>query len=75
LHAHHRVHFADGGATDLDNLVLLCTRHHRFVHEGRWRICQRDPVSPFEFVRPDGTVLSTGPPGMTPRVARILQTT
>ena len=27
--AHHRVHWADGGETRLDNLVLLCRRHHR----------------------------------------------
>ncbi|MGH7464162.1 MAG: DUF222 domain-containing protein [Longimicrobiales bacterium] len=32
--AHHIVHWADGGATSLDNLVLLCRRHHRAVHEG-----------------------------------------
>ncbi len=32
--AHHVVHWADGGATALDNLVLLCRAHHRSVHEG-----------------------------------------
>ncbi len=31
--AHHVIHWADGGPTDLDNLVLLCARHHRAVHE------------------------------------------
>jgi hypothetical protein len=31
--AHHIHHWAHGGVTDLDNLVLLCRRHHRFVHE------------------------------------------
>ncbi len=31
---HHRVHWADGGPTDLDNLILLCRRHHRAQHEG-----------------------------------------
>ncbi|MCZ7534579.1 MAG: HNH endonuclease [Acidimicrobiia bacterium] len=35
---HHLVHWADGGPTDLDNLLLLCHRHHRLVHEGRWEI-------------------------------------
>jgi len=33
--AHHLVHWMRGGATDLDNLVLLCRRHHWMVHEGR----------------------------------------
>lgn len=31
--AHHIKHWADGGQTRLDNLVLLCRRHHRAVHE------------------------------------------
>jgi len=30
--AHHVVHWADGGPTSLDNLVLLCRRHHREAH-------------------------------------------
>ena len=32
--AHHIEHWVDGGPTRLDNLVLLCRRHHRAVHEG-----------------------------------------
>ncbi len=36
--AHHLVHWADGGETRLDNLVLLCRHHHRFVHERGWRL-------------------------------------
>ncbi|MGD2124379.1 MAG: DUF222 domain-containing protein, partial [Gemmatimonadota bacterium] len=32
--AHHVRHWAHGGETKLDNLVLLCRRHHRAVHEG-----------------------------------------
>ncbi|HWH33187.1 MAG TPA: DUF222 domain-containing protein [Egibacteraceae bacterium] len=31
--AHHITHWADGGPTSLHNLVLLCRRHHRAVHE------------------------------------------
>src|SRR4051795_7271871 len=34
LHAHHIVHWEDGGATELDNLVLLCPFHHRLHHRG-----------------------------------------
>jgi hypothetical protein len=34
LHAHHIQHWEDGGATDLDNLVLLCPYHHRLHHRG-----------------------------------------
>lgn len=32
--AHHVVHWADGGPTDLDNLVLACGHHHRSIHAG-----------------------------------------
>lgn len=35
---HHLTHWADGGETRIDNLVLLCRRHHRYVHEQRWRL-------------------------------------
>ena len=37
LHGHHVQHWANGGETSLDNLVLLCPTHHRLVHEGRIR--------------------------------------
>jgi hypothetical protein len=36
--AHHIVSWADGGDTDLDNLVLLCRSHHRLVHHSDWVI-------------------------------------
>ncbi len=36
--AHHVVHWACGGATDLSNLILLCHRHHWMVHEGGWQL-------------------------------------
>ncbi len=31
---HHIIHWVLGGPTSLDNLVLLCRKHHRMVHEG-----------------------------------------
>ena len=49
--AHHVVHWARGGTTDLDNLVLLCHRHHWLVHEGGWQLVKRD----------DGTLLTLPP--------------
>jgi hypothetical protein len=52
--AHHVEHWADGGSTALANLILLCRRHHRSIHEGfRVRMVSGCPV----FARPDGTLL------------------
>ena len=31
--AHHVEHWLDGGETNLANTVLLCRRHHRYLHE------------------------------------------
>lgn len=36
--AHHIRHWADGGATSLDNAVMLCAHHHRVVHRHGWVI-------------------------------------
>jgi hypothetical protein len=35
---HTRTHWSDGGATSLSNCLLLCSWHHRLVHEGGWRV-------------------------------------
>jgi hypothetical protein len=49
--AHHVVHWANGGTTDQDNLVLLCRRHHWAVHEGGWQLVRAD----------DGAILTVAP--------------
>lgn len=54
--AHHIKHWADGGATDLNNLVLLCSKHHRLVHEGGYSI-EFDQSNTRYFRRPDGRVI------------------
>jgi hypothetical protein len=36
--AHHIVHWADGGPTDVTNLALLCKAHHHGVHQGQWTL-------------------------------------
>jgi hypothetical protein len=53
LDAHHIEHWADGGATDLDNLVHLCGYHHRLLHEGGYRIA-RTAGGGIAFHRRDG---------------------
>ena len=36
--AHHIKHWADGGATCLENLVLLCEYHHQVIHHSDWTV-------------------------------------
>lgn len=57
---HHIQHWADGGPTRLDNLTLLCRRHHRGVHEGRFTIVQGHDGTPV-FYRSDGTRVEIAP--------------
>ena len=77
--AHHIDHWIDGGPTSLENLVLLCRRHHRLVHEGgftlRWR-----PDRTIAFCYPSGSELRAVPPQprlnvddpLAPTTARLL---
>jgi hypothetical protein len=56
LHAHHVRHWAHGGATDLSNLIQLCSHHHRLVHEGGYTI-QAGAGGAVRFKHPDGRTL------------------
>jgi hypothetical protein len=53
LHAHHVVAWWRGGGTDIDNLVLTCSFHHRVIHDHHYDIRRRP--GRWEFHRPDGT--------------------
>jgi hypothetical protein len=66
--AHHVRHWADGGDTDLHNLILLCRHHHRTLHSGEWSL-RPDRGSPGLFwavdrtgVRQAQTALDRSPP-------------
>lgn len=59
---HHVRHWAHGGHTRLDNLVLLCWAHHiGFVHTKQWTI-SGDPNAAITVTSPDGTTTLTGHP-------------
>jgi uncharacterized protein DUF222/HNH endonuclease len=54
--AHHIDHWADGGITAISNLLLLCRRHHRLVHQpGGFKLELMDGRAVFR--RPDGVLL------------------
>ncbi|TDU02312.1 uncharacterized protein DUF222 [Streptomyces sp. 846.5] len=59
---HHAVHWADGGATSVDNITLLCGEHHHELHATGWNLTQQ----------PDGHYTATPPPDApTPANSRI----
>lgn len=58
---HHCVHWADGGPTDMSNLVLLCYHCHQLVHEGGWHVRWR-PDNTTVFSTPDGREIVRDPP-------------
>ena len=56
LHGHHVEHWANGGETSVDNLILLCPTHHRLVHEGGFDV-QRLDDGAFRFTNPHGLAI------------------
>ncbi|HEX6150962.1 HNH endonuclease signature motif containing protein, partial [Nocardioides sp.] len=50
-HAHHIRHWINGGATALENLVLLCGHPHRTLHHTPWQVRLADDGKP-EFLPP-----------------------
>jgi hypothetical protein len=61
LHAHHVTHWLHGGATSVDNLVMLCSFHHHLVHEGGWRVITAADGA-FLYCPPRGAPLAADPP-------------
>jgi hypothetical protein len=59
--AHHIEHWAHGAPTTLSNLVLLCRRHHRAVHEEGFQV-ERLADGEVQFRRPTGGILPKVPP-------------
>jgi hypothetical protein len=61
LEGHHVRHWADGGETSLGNACLMCSLHHRFVHEYGYQV-EMGPDQRPRFRDPRG--------GLVPAVAR-----
>jgi hypothetical protein len=72
LQVHHIVHWSKGGSTDLDNLILLCGFHHRYLHEEGWYIT-RNSNNQFQFRKPDWTPFPGPKPDLHPRLAALVE--
>ena len=67
LHAHHIVHWEDGGPTELVNLVLVCPYHHRLHHRGAITIT--GPADDLGVTDSSGRALSAGSLARAPNLA------
>jgi hypothetical protein len=58
--AHHIVWWRHGGRTDPSNLLLICSFHHRLVHELGWSI-RREDDGEIAWFHPDRSRYRAGP--------------
>ncbi len=70
--AHHILWWGEGGRTDLDNLVLICSFHHKLVHEHGWRI-SREQGGEVRWFLPGGARYRAGPNAQGTANARCLE--
>jgi hypothetical protein len=59
---HHVIWWSDGGLTNLDNLLPVCSHHHTKIHHDDWHI-ELGPNRQLTLRLPDGTTHTTAPPG------------
>ncbi|MGW5364909.1 DUF222 domain-containing protein, partial [Actinopolymorpha pittospori] len=75
--AHHINHWIDGGATDLNNGVLLCQHHHTVIHTKGWTVRMGDnghpEYIPPPWVDPNAAYLRRGPSILFESSARLRQ--
>ncbi|MCU1346775.1 MAG: putative endonuclease [Acidimicrobiia bacterium] len=58
---HHNIWWDHGGPTDLNNLVLLCSRHHHILHRPGWHSAL-SPDGTFTVTTPNGQIHHSRPP-------------
>ena len=58
---HHVIWWTNGGRTDLDNLLPVCSVHHSMIHHDGW-VIELGPNRELSLTLPDGSVHTTGPP-------------
>ncbi|MCA1657644.1 MAG: HNH endonuclease, partial [Actinobacteria bacterium] len=65
--AHHVVWVIYDGPTKLDNLALVCSRHHHRLHQPGWH-AKLLPDATLEVTDPQGRVRTSHPPRAGPRL-------
>ena len=65
LEAHHLIAVERGGKTELDNLILLCPRHHKLLHDHHIRTSGNGEQPAFEDEA--GRAITTNQPHAPPR--------
>ena len=65
LEAHHLIPVEHGGATELDNLILLCPRHHKLLHDHHIRTSGTGDQPAFNDAA--GRAITTNQPHAPPR--------
>ena len=62
---HHLAWYRNGGRTNIDNLIPLCSRHHHQAHEGGWQLTL-DERRNLTITYPDGTTTTNRAPPARP---------
>ncbi|MGE0402091.1 MAG: DUF222 domain-containing protein [Kofleriaceae bacterium] len=68
IEGHHIQHWANGGETCLDNVLGMCSHHHRFVHEYGYRIELDEQKQPRFFDSRNRRVTESSPRPISPRM-------
>jgi hypothetical protein len=72
LQIHHITPWSQDGTTNLDNLILLCGHHHRWLHQHDWHIT--GPPGMRVFRKPDRTPYPAPKPALHPRLQQLVPT-
>ncbi len=59
---HHIRYWENGGDSDLENMIPLCSKHHHSAHEGGWHLALNPRNRALTITYPDGSIQTTGPP-------------
>ena len=59
---HHVRHWTKNGPTHIDNLVLLCSRHHHRLHDPGWTVTLDPADATLTIITANGRVLTSRPP-------------